>query len=82
MLSTTDPLIPLSIASRILGVGAERVRVLVARGDLPEVERRGTSNAPASILVRRCDVDRLARDGWPGRRSTAEPKPHRSPAWS
>jgi excisionase family DNA binding protein len=61
----TETLLGLARAARELGVGIRVVRQLTADGWLPSA-RFGDA-----IVIRRADVDRLAADGWPGRRHPA-----------
>jgi hypothetical protein len=65
---TEDGLISLVSAAQLLDVSVHRVRLLAVRGSLEEVEQPGPSAGRGLILVRRLDVEQLARDGWPGRR--------------
>jgi hypothetical protein len=59
LISTAD-------AAAILGVSSERVRQMIRSGLLNQAGHVGPT-----IVLRRSDVERLSRDGWPGRRSRA-----------
>ena len=54
-------------AAKILGVSQRRVQQLVEGGHLEKVTTIGRS-----MLLRRADVERLAEEGWPGRRPKGE----------
>jgi excisionase family DNA binding protein len=51
------------MAARRLGITRQRVLQLIAEGHLEAAGRAGRV-----VLLRRADVERLAREGWPGRR--------------
>lgn len=51
-------------AAEILGISRRRVQQLAAEGLLGEPGRVGSA-----LLLHRADVERLAREGWPGRRA-------------
>jgi excisionase family DNA binding protein len=58
-----EQLVTAKEAAEILGISYRRVHQLVDAGFLPEAGR------PARVLLlRRADVEWLAREGWPGRR--------------
>lgn len=56
-------LIPMSRAATILQISSSAVRVLIRRGFIAEAGR-----TDGAIQLHRTDVERLAREGWPGRR--------------
>jgi Helix-turn-helix domain len=59
-----DQLVTTAQAASMLGfTSTARVRQLIEEGHLEEAGRAGRV-----ILLRRADVERLAREGWPGRR--------------
>ena len=68
------PVLTIHEAAVVLGVSGSRVRGLIGEGLLPEHGRLRTGGAE-TILLRREEVERLARDGWPGRRAKSVPKP-------
>lgn len=53
----------MSRAATMLQISSSAVRVLIRRGFIVEAGR-----ADGAIMLHRADVERLARDGWPGRR--------------
>lgn len=53
----------MSRAATMLQISSSAVRVLIRRGFIAEAGR-----ADGAILLHRADVERLRRDGWPGRR--------------
>jgi hypothetical protein len=59
-----DELIGTAEAARILGVTQTHVHYLIRRYQL----LTPAGETPRAILLRRTDVERLAREGWPGRR--------------
>jgi hypothetical protein len=59
-----DDLIAAGEASKILGVSRQHVHQLVRKyGILSPV-----ADTPRTMLFHRADIERLAREGWPGRR--------------
>jgi excisionase family DNA binding protein len=58
-----EQLLTVAQAAERIGVSGRRVRQFVADGTLREAGRAGTA-----ILLHRSEVERLAKEGWPGRR--------------
>jgi hypothetical protein len=50
-------------AGEILGISRRRVAQLAAEGYL-----RGATTISRTLVIPRAEVERLAREGWPGRR--------------
>ena len=65
-----DQFITVPTAAKILGVGRRRAHQLVVEGHLEVAGRAGRA-----VLLRRADVERLARKGWPGRLSHTQELP-------
>jgi excisionase family DNA binding protein len=59
---STAGLLNVAQAAELLGISGRRAYQLLHDGILPS-ERIGSQ-----IVIKRADVERLARDGWPGRR--------------
>jgi excisionase family DNA binding protein len=55
-------------AAEILGVTRARVVQLIHEGILPTA-----GVISGAYVLRRADVERLAREGWPGRRAARKP---------
>jgi hypothetical protein len=64
MISAVEQFVTAPDAARMLKVTPSRVHQLIADGLLKEVTRAGRT-----VMLERAAVERLARDGWPGRRS-------------
>jgi hypothetical protein len=60
-----EDLIDTAEAARLLGVTRQNVNLMIRRRGLLEA----VVDRPRLLLVRRADVERLAREGWPGRRT-------------
>ena len=62
-----DAVVTIAQASLILGVGIDTVRRLIREGHLTQVGWTVFSRYPRAFLLRRSEVERLEREGWPGR---------------
>ena len=66
------PVLTIHEAALLLGVSGSRVRSLIADGHLAQHARLRAGGADM-IILRREEVERLAREGWPGRRPRLRP---------